>query len=79
MPVNEQNKAARGLCSRFAATHGTCGFANGHVNCNKIIKNTKKNLTKRRFLNIMRMMSNFCNGAQNAAKPHLRVQPKKQQ
>ena len=34
MPVNEQNKAASKLCLRLAATHGTCGFANGRsVNC----------------------------------------------
>ena len=32
--MNEQNKAARKLCLRLAATHGTCSFANGHsVNC----------------------------------------------
>ena len=28
-PVYEQNKAARKLCLRLAATHGTCGFVNG--------------------------------------------------
>lgn len=34
----------------------------------KKIKNIKKNLTKREFLNIMRMMSNFCNGVKKTPK-----------
>ena len=32
------------------------------------LKNIKKNLTKREFLNIMRMMSNFCNGVKKTPK-----------
>ena len=36
--VYEQNKAASKLCLRLAATHGTCGFANGcPVNCNTVL------------------------------------------
>ena len=38
-PVYEQNKAARKLCLRLAAKHGTCGFVNGcPVNNNFFIR-----------------------------------------